>query len=243
MSCHPLIRSEEACVVSTQRAIELAKKLKTRLHVLHLSTAKEAKMLFQDIPLQKKKITSEVCVQHLLFNDTDYATLGSKIKWNPAIKTEEDRKALMDAVHTLDIDMIASDHAPHTWEEKNQSYFISPSGGPMVQHTLISMFNRAAERKMSLPTLVQLMCHNPALCFNIEKRGFIKAGYHADLVLINPEAETIITKESILSKCGWSPLEGRSFMGRIEKTFVNGVIVYDGKKVSEKLHAQRIAFK
>jgi len=243
MQCHPLIRSEEACVVSTQRAIELAKKLHTRLHVLHLSTAKELQMLYKKIPSQKRKITTEVCVQHLLFNDTDYESLGSKIKWNPAIKTEEDRKALMDAVHDLAIDMIASDHAPHTWEEKNQSYFKSPSGGPMVQHTLIAMFNRAAERKMSVPDLVQLMCHNPAICFNIEKRGFIKAGYHADLVLIDPEAETTITKESILSKCGWSPLEGKTFKGRIEKTFVNGEIVFDGNKVSEQRHAQRLTFK
>ncbi len=242
MSCHPLIRSEEACVVSTQRAVDLAKKLRTRLHVLHLSTAAEAKMLFQDIPLHKKKITSEVCVQHLLFSDKDYETLGSKIKWNPAIKTEEDRKILMEYVHALDIDMIASDHAPHTWDEKSQSYFKCPSGGPMVQHTLIAMFNREAERKLPLPDLVQLMCHNPAICFNIKKRGFIKAGYHADLVLIDPEGETTVTKESILSKCGWSPLEGRTFKGRIEKTFVNGEIVFNGKQVNDKRFAQRLTF-
>jgi dihydroorotase len=239
---HHLIRSEEACYLSSSKAIELAKKTGARLHVFHLSTAKEMDLFTNKIPLEEKQITAEVCVHHLWFSDADYKTKGNLIKWNPAVKTAEDRDALWKALLDDRIDVIATDHAPHTLEEKKQSYLKAPSGGPLVQHAVVAMFEANHQGKISIEKIVEKMCHNPAKIFKIEKRGFIREGYYADLVLVNTGLPWNVKKENILAKCGWSPFEGFNFKSRITHTFVNGELVYKNFKVIEKPVGKRLLF-
>jgi len=239
---HHLIRSEEACYLSSSKAIELAKKTGARLHVYHLSTAKEMELFRNDIPLKDKKITAEVCVHHLHFTNEDYETKGSLIKWNPAVKTETDKNGLWEALLDDRIDVIATDHAPHTLEEKSNKYLKCPSGAPLVQYSLPVMFEYFKKGKISLEKVVEKMCHNPAILFEIEKRGFVKEGYKADLVLINPNAEITVSKENILSKCGWSPLEKETFHSEITHTFVNGFLAYENSKVCPEKHGERLLF-
>jgi dihydroorotase len=226
MEMHPKIRSEEACYLSSSKAIELAKKTGARLHVFHLSTAKETALFTNKIPLEKKQITAEVCIHHLTFSDQDYTSKGSFIKWNPAIKTENDREALWKALLDDRIDVIATDHAPHTLKEKQQVYTKAPSGGPLVQHALPVMLKAYRNGKISIEKIVEKMCHNPAKLFKIKNRGFIKKGYYADLVLVDISKPWTVTKENILYKCNWSPFEGSSFYSKITHTFVNGNLVY-----------------
>ena len=225
---HMNIRSEDACYRSSSFAVGLAKKYGTKLHILHISTAKEISLFENSIPLEKKKITAEACIHHLWFNDTDYTRLGTKIKWNPAIKTERDQKAILQAVIDNHIDVIATDHAPHTLEEKNNSYFKAPSGGPLVQHSLVAMLEFYHQGKISLEKIVEKMSHNPAILFQIERRGFVREGYYADLVLVDPNKPWTVAKENILAHCGWSPLEGQTFQSSVEKTWVSGRLAYDG---------------
>lgn len=242
VTCHPLIRSEEACYLSTSRTIALAKKTGARLHVFHISTAKELDLFTNTIPLEEKQITAEVCVHHLWFSDKDYKTKGNLIKWNPAIKTQEDQNALWSALLDDRIDVVATDHAPHTFEEKNQLYTKAPSGGPLVQHAVVAMFEAFHQGKISIEKIVQKMAHNPAKIFKIEKRGFIKVGYYADLALVNPNLPWTVTKDTILAKCGWSPFEGHTFKSRVTHTFVNGVLVYNNFNVIGKPQGQRMLF-
>ena len=239
---HHLIRSEEACYLSSSKAIALAKKTGARLHVFHLSTAKEMDLFTNKIPLEEKQITAEVCIHHLWFTNADYETKANLIKWNPAIKTEADRAALWEALLDDRIDVIATDHAPHTLEEKNQSYTKAPSGGPLVQHAVVAMFEAFHQGKISIEKIVEKMAHNPAKIFKIEKRGFIKEGFYADLVLVNPAMPWSVKKENILYKCGWSPLEGTTFKSRITHTFVNGQLVYQNAKVNEAKAGKRLLF-
>lgn len=239
---HHLIRSEEACYLSSSKAIELAKKTGARLHIYHLSTAKETELFRNDIPLQDKKITAEVCVHHLHFTNEDYETKGSLIKWNPAVKTETDKNGLWEALLDDRIDVIATDHAPHTLEEKSNKYLSCPSGAPLVQYSLSVMFEYFKKGKITLEKVVEKMCHNPAILFEIEKRGFVKEGYKADLVLINPNAEITVSKENIQSKCGWSPLEKETFHSEITHTFVNGFLAFENGKVSPEKHGERLLF-
>lgn len=223
---HPQIRSAEACYLSSSKAIRLAKKTGARLHVFHLSTAKEMDLFRNDIPLEDKKITAEVCIHHLWFDDADYDSKGTLIKWNPAVKAKNDKEALWKALLDDRIDVIATDHAPHTLEEKRQVYAKAPSGGPLVQHALLAMMEAVRDKKITLEKVVEKMCHNPAILFQIKNRGFIKEGYFADLVLVDPEKTTTVTKENILYKCGWSPFEGTTFHAAITHTFVNGNLAY-----------------
>ena len=239
---HHLIRSEEACYKSSSKAIELAKKTGARLHVFHLSTAIETGLFRNDIPLKDKKITAEVCVHHLTFTNEDYDTKGGLIKWNPAVKTQKDKDGLWEALLDDRIDVIATDHAPHTWEEKQNVYTKCPSGAPLVQYSLPVMFEYFKKGKITLEKIVEKMCHNPAILFEIEKRGYVKEGYKADLVLINPNAEITVSKENILSKCGWSPLENETFHSEITHTFVNGFLAYENGKVSSEKHGERLLF-
>ena len=239
---HPLIRSREACFLSSSQAVKLAKNLNTRLHILHLSTADEIKLLKNDMPLKQKKITSEVCVHHLWFDDSSYDELGSRIKWNPAIKTRFDRESLISAVNNDLIDIVASDHAPHTLEEKTNSYFKTPSGGPLIQHSLVAMLDLWHKKIISLEKIIEKMCHNPAILFNITERGFIREGYKADLCLIDPHSSWTVSKENILYKCGWSPFEGTTFRSKVIKTLVNGTIVYDNGVINEDHRGQRLMF-
>ena len=239
---HHLIRSEEACYLSSSKAIELAKKTGARLHIYHLSTAKETELFRNDIPLQDKKITAEVCVHHLHFTNEDYETKGSLIKWNPAVKTETDKNGLWEALLDDRIDVIATDHAPHTLQEKSTKYLSCPSGAPLVQYSLSVMFEYFKKGKISLEKVVEKMCHNPAILFEIEKRGYVKEGYKADLVLINPNAEITVSKENIQSKCGWSPLENETFHSEITHTFVNGFLAYENGKVSPEKYGERLLF-
>jgi len=239
---HPEIRSVEACYKSTVRVIELAKKTGARLHVFHLSTAKELDLFTNKIPLEEKQITAEVCIHHLWFSDEDYATKGNLIKWNPAVKSAADRKALWEALLDDRIDVIATDHAPHTLEEKNQVYTKAPSGGPLVQHAVVAMFEANHQGKISVEKIVEKMCHNPAKIFKIEKRGFIKEGFYADLVIINPSLPWNVKKENILAKCGWSPFDGYNFKSRITHTFVNGELVYQNFKVKDIPVGKRLLF-
>ena len=239
---HPEIRSVEACYKSTVRIIELAKKTGARLHVFHLSTAKELDLFTNKIPLEEKQITAEVCIHHLWFSDEDYATKGNFIKWNPAVKSADDRKALWEALLDDRIDVIATDHAPHTLQEKQQSYLNAPSGGPLVQHAVVAMFEANHQGKISVEKIVEKMCHNPAKIFKIEKRGFIKEGFYADLVIINPSLPWNVKKENILAKCGWSPFEGYTFKSRITHTFVNGELVYQNFKVKDIPVGKRLLF-
>jgi len=239
---HHLIRSEEACYLSSSKAIELAKKTGARLHVFHLSTAKEMDLFTNKIPLEEKQITAEVCIHHLWFSDEDYATKGNFIKWNPAVKTATDRDALWKALLDDRIDVIATDHAPHTLEEKQQVYTKAPSGGPLVQHAVVAMFEAHHQGKISVEKIVEKMAHNPAKIFKIENRGFIKEGFYADLAIVNPAMPWSVNKDNILYKCGWSPFEGTNFKSRITHTFVNGQLVYENSKVKEIKAGKRLLF-
>lgn len=240
---HPIIRNEEACYASSKFAVETAKKYGTRLHILHISTAKELSLFTNEIPLKEKKITAEACIHHLWFSDEDYERLGHKIKWNPAIKTRYDRDKILEAVNTDIIDVIATDHAPHTLEEKNKPLLEAPSGGPLVQHALLALLDMYQQNKISLETLVRKTSHSVADMFAIENRGYIEEGYYADVVLVNLKETTEVKKKNLFYKCGWSPFEGHTFSSKIEKTFVNGYLVYDNGKVNEELHSMRLKFK
>lgn len=239
---HPEIRSEEACYLSSSKAIELAKKTGARLHVFHLSTGKETHLFTNKIPLQDKKITAEVCIHHLWFTNKDYDEKGTLIKWNPAVKTEKDREELWEALLDDRIDVIATDHAPHTIEEKKNVYTNAPSGGPLVQHALPAMLEMYHKEKISLEKIVEKMCHNPAILFQIEKRGFIKEGYFADLVLVDVNSPWTVKKDNILYKCKWSPFEGTTFKSRITHTFVNGSLVYNNFKFLNVKAARQLTF-
>jgi dihydroorotase len=242
MKFHHLIRSEEACYLSSSKAIELAKKTGARLHVFHLSTAKEMKLFTNKIPLEEKKITAEACIHHLWFTNEDYDKKGSLIKWNPAVKTQADKDALWEALLDDRIDVIATDHAPHTLEEKKNPYTSAPSGGPLVQHAVVAMFEAFHQGKISVEKIVEKMAHNPAKIFKINKRGFIKEGYYADLAIVNAGLPWSVKKENILYKCGWSPFEGYTFKSRITHTFVNGELVYNNFKVKDAHPGMRLEF-
>ena len=239
---HPIIRSEEACYLSSSKAIELAKKTGARLHVFHLSTGKETDLFDNDIPLKDKKITAEVCVHHLWFSDKDYDEKGTLIKWNPAVKTASDREKLWEALLDDRIDVIATDHAPHTIKEKKNVYTKAPSGGPLVQHALPAMLEMYHKNKISIEKLVEKMCHNPAILFQIERRGYIKPGYYADLVMVDLNNPWTVQKDNILYKCGWSPFEGTTFKSRITHTFVNGILAYHNSKFYNLNAAKRLTF-
>lgn len=240
VEAHPLIRSSEACLRSTGSAVALASKYSTRLHVLHVST-KEELALFDSKPLADKKITAEVCVHHLWFSDKDYAVKGNLIKWNPAIKSSADREALREGLRTGKLDVVATDHAPHSWSEKQNSYLSAPSGGPSVQHSLMLMLELAQQGLYTVEEVVEKMAHAPARLFDIDKRGFIREGYHADLVLVEPTSWTI-GRDNILYKCGWSPFEGVSLSSRVNTTFVNGEIAYRNGVVYDKPQGKRLEF-
>ncbi len=239
---HPEIRSAEACYRSSSLAVELAHKYGTRLHILHLSTARETKLFTNDIPLKEKKITAEVCVHHLWFSDSDYERKGTFIKWNPAVKTAADRDGLWQALLDDRLDVIATDHAPHTLAEKQNGYFAAPSGGPMVQHSLTAMLEFYQKGIISLDTVVRKMCHAPADCFNIDRRGYIRPGYFADLVLVDLKNPWTVEKSNILYKCGWSPMEGQQFNSKVTHTFVNGRLVYHDGTFDESVKGQRLKF-
>jgi len=243
MEQHPIIRSEEACYLSSSMAVRLAKKHDTRLHILHISTAKELELFDGTIPLKDKKITAEACIHHLWFSDEDYAEKGTLIKWNPAVKKSSDRAAIMQGVLENKIDVIATDHAPHTIEEKQNSYFKAPSGGPLVQHGLLAMLDKVKEGKITIERVVEKMAHAPAQLFNVEERGFLREGYHADIVVVDPDASLLVTKESLLYKCGWSPFEGYEFSNAIDSTYVNGNLVYSKDGIIEGTTGERLLFK
>ncbi|KAF0976577.1 hypothetical protein FDP41_004476 [Naegleria fowleri] len=240
--CHPEIRSGDACFLSSSFAVNLAKKHNTRLHIFHISTERETHLFDNKTPLKEKRITSEVCIHHLWFSDKDYETKGAFIKWNPAVKTEADREGLWKALLDDRLDVIATDHAPHTIEEKTSSYFKAASGGPLVQHSLVAMLQFYHQGKISLEKIVEKMCHNPAIVFQIEKRGYIRENYKADLVLVNLNKPWTVDKSNILYKCGWSPFEGVEFKSKVEKTFVNGVLVFDNGVFDESIKGQRLLF-
>jgi len=242
MVYHPIIRSEEACYLSSSKAVALAQKTGARLHVFHLSTAKETELFTNKIPLKDKKITSEVCIHHLWFNDSNYQEKGSLIKWNPAVKTKKDQEGLLAALLNDKIDVIATDHAPHTLDEKSQVYTKAPSGGPLVQHALPAMLELVHQHKISLEKIVEKMCHNPAILYQINKRGFIKEGFYADLVLVNLNDSWTVNKENILYQCGWSPFDGTVFQSKITHTFVNGNLVYQRGKFFNELKGKRLEF-
>ncbi|MCP4052462.1 MULTISPECIES: dihydroorotase [Mesoflavibacter] len=239
---HPIIRSEDACYLSSSKAIELAKKTGARLHVFHLSTGKETELFDNSIPLKDKKITAEVCIHHLWFCDKDYDEKGTLIKWNPAVKTEKDRDQLLKALLDDKIDVIATDHAPHTFEEKSNVYTKAPSGGPLVQHALPALLEMHHDGDISIEKIVEKFCHNPAILFDVEKRGFIKEGYYADLVIVNLNNPWTVKKENILYKCGWSPFEGTTFKSRITHTFINGGLAYKNFKFYDTKYAKRLTF-
>lgn len=239
---HPEIRSAEACYLSSAKAVKLAKENGTRLHVLHLTTAREMELFDNDILLKDKKITAEVCVHHLWFSSDDYDKKGNFIKWNPAIKSPDDRKALRQAVLDNKIDVIATDHAPHTLDEKSRTYFKAPSGGPMVQHSLVAMLELVRQHEFTLEKVVQMMCHHPAELFRVKNRGYIRKGYAADLVLVNMDADWKVEKSNLLYKCGWSPLEGEELHARVISTYVNGRLVYDNGTVDEQVRGERLTF-
>ena len=242
ISEHPKIRSAEACYKSSSIAVALAKKHNSRLHVFHVSTKKELELFDNTISLKDKKITAEVCIHHLWYNEKDYLVKGALIKWNPAIKKESDRNALFKALLEDKLDVIATDHAPHTLKEKNNTYFKAPSGGPLVQHALPAMLEFAKKGKISIEKVVEKMCHNPAICFKIEKRGFIREGYFADLVLVNLNSPWTVKKDNILYKCGWSPFEAELFNSKITYTLVNGHVVYENGKFNESKNGMRLKF-
>jgi dihydroorotase len=238
---HPVIRNTEACYLSSSLAVRLAKQYGTRLHVLHISTEKELELFDNTIPLEQKKITAEACIHHMWFSDKDYAEKGNFIKWNPAVKAESDRQAIVRAVLDDRIDVIATDHAPHTIEEKQNSYFKAPSGGPLVQHALLAMMDFVEKGTFTVEQVVQKMAHNPAILFNIDKRGFIDEGCYADLVLVKKQAQHV-DKSTLLYKCGWSPFEGHTFSHSIHSTFVNGHVVYSNGQLVEGQNGQRLKF-
>jgi len=240
---HSKIRNEEACYLSSSMAIDLAKKTGARLHVFHISTKKETNLFTNTIDLKDKKITSEVCIHHLTFTDDDYEKYGSRIKWNPSIKTSNDQDGLWKALNDDRIDIIATDHAPHTYEEKNNDYINCPSGGPLVQHSLVAMLEGYHKNKIKLEKIVEKMCHNPAILYEIENRGYIREGYYADLVIFNLNNPWTVNKENILYKCGWSPFEGTTFRSRISHTIVNGNIVYFKDKIIDKYMGKKLTFK
>lgn len=239
---HPIIRSEEACYLSSSMAVRLAKKFNTQLHILHISTAKELELFDNTLPLEQKLITAEACVHHLWFSDEDYATKGNYIKWNPAVKKASDRAAIMQGVLDNKIDVIATDHAPHTIEEKEQSYFKAPSGGPLVQHALLAMLEKVKDGVISIEKVVEKMAHSPAILFRIEKRGFIREGFKADLVVVDPNQSLTVTKENLLYKCGWSPFEGTTFSNKIHSTYINGACVYHNDQIVESGVGERLRF-
>ena len=239
---HPKIRNEEACYISSSKAIELAKKTGARLHVFHLSTKKETNLFSNDKPLLEKKITAEVCVHHLWFSEEDYKTKGTHIKWNPAVKSKKDRDGLWEALLDDRIDVIATDHAPHTIEEKRNKYTQAPSGGPLVQHALVALLEMYHNGKISLEKIVEKACHNPAILFQIKERGYIREGYKADLVLVDLKSPWTVHKENILYKCQWSPFEGTTFKSKVTHTFVNGILTYENFKFPNKSIPQRLTF-
>lgn len=239
---HPVIRNEESCYLSSSLAVSLAKKHGARLHVLHISTAKETMLFENNLPLIEKKITAEACVHHLWFSDEDYIKYGTKIKWNPAVKSSQDREGIWKALLDNRIDVVATDHAPHTIEEKSKSYMQAPSGGPLVQHALLSMFEHVKNGRISVERVVEKMAHNPAVLFRIKDRGFIREGYFADLVIVKPTKSQVVAPENILYKCGWSPFEGTQFSNTIDRTFVNGRLVYEDNHLLEPGSGKRLEF-
>lgn len=242
MGMHSEIRSAEACYLSSSRAIELAKQTGARLHVFHLSTAIETALFTNDIPLSEKKITAEVCLHHLWFSQEDYKEKGSLIKWNPAVKSAQDREGLWNALLDDRIDIVATDHAPHTIEEKNNTYLTAPSGGPLVQHSLVGMMEKYEQGLISLEQIVQKMCHNPAILFDISDRGYLREGYYADITVVAPNSKWMVSKENIAYKCGWSPFEGVEFSNRVTHTFVNGHLGYQNGEFSVQRNAKRLQF-
>lgn len=239
---HPLIRSEEACYLSSELAVKLAKQHGTRLHVLHISTKKELELFDNSLPLEQKRITGEVCVHHLWFSEADYDKLGWRIKWNPAIKTEVDRLGLIEGLKSGKLDVVATDHAPHTLEEKGKPYLQCPSGGPLVQHSLVAMLEMAKKGTFSIELVVDKMCHAPAKLFGVEKRGFIRESYFADLVLVDPLANWTVSKENILYHCGWAPLEGNTFSSKVLYTLINGNVIFENGIFHEGIKGQALAF-
>ena len=242
MRSHPAIRSEEACYASSSQAVALARKHGARLHVLHISTAKELGLFDADLNLARKKITSEACIHHLWFSEEDYDTLGANIKWNPAVKTAADRAEIRKALLDGRIDVVATDHAPHTREEKAGKYLDAPSGGPLIQHSLVAMLEMAKAGVLSLERVVELMAHNPAILFDIDKRGYIREGYHADLVLVNLQDPWTVTEESLHYKCGWSPFTGQRFSAKVHSTMVSGQLVYHEGKIDDTVRGSRLTF-
>jgi dihydroorotase len=239
---HPAIRSAEACFKSSSFAVGLANRFKTRLHILHISTAQETGLFGNSMPLEQKQITAEACIHHLWFDDRDYPRLGTRIKWNPAIKSENDKNGILEAVLDDRIDVIATDHAPHTWEEKTNTYFKAPSGGPLVQHSMVAMLELSLNGKIPLEKVVKKMSHNPAILFRIQRRGFIREGYFADLTLVDMNSPWIVQKSNILYKCGWSPLEGQQFRSRIRHTWVSGHHAYIDGQINEATMGKRLLF-
>lgn len=242
VECHPKIRDEEACYRSSSVAVELAKKYNARLHVLHISTAKELELFDNTVPIKEKRITAEACVHHLWFSDKDYKSKGNFIKWNPAIKTENDRDAILRGVLDNKIDVICTDHAPHTLEEKQQPYLRAPSGGPLAQHSLVAMLEFVHQKKITIEKVVEKMSHAVADCFRIEKRGYIREGYYADLVLVDLNSPWTVNRSNILAKCGWSPFEGTTFLSRVTHTFVNGHLAFCEGKFDESCKGKRLLF-
>lgn len=239
---HPKIRSEEACYDASKKVVDLARKYGTKLHVLHISTGKEVLLFDNTLPLEEKRITAEACIHHLWFSEEDYEEKGNFIKWNPAVKTSEDREMILKGVLDGNIDVIATDHAPHTIEEKKQAYTSAPSGGPLVQHSLVAMLDLYHEGKIRLDQIAQKMCHNVAILFEIEKRGFIRPGYHADLVIVDLDNPWTVEKANVLSKCGWSPFEGHTFRSKVTHTIVSGHIVFENGIFHESQKGQRLKF-
>ncbi len=242
IECHPLIRSEEACFKSSSFAVRLAKKYGTRLHVLHISTSKELDLFDSSVPLEEKKITSEACIHHLWFAQEDYEKKGTLIKWNPAIKSAADRSGIFEGIINDKIDVIATDHAPHTLSEKQNTYFKAPSGGPLIQHSLVAMLQFYKQGKITLEKIVEKMCHNPAILFRIEDRGYIREGYNADLVLVDLNKKWVVDKTNILAKCGWSPFEGETFHSTVTDTWVNGNHVFSRGNIIEIQPGARLKF-
>ncbi|MER3319798.1 MAG: dihydroorotase [Allomuricauda sp.] len=242
MEMHPIIRSAEACYLSSSKAIDLAKKTGARLHIFHVSTGIETELFTNKIPLEEKKITAEVCIHHLWFSDEDYAKKGTLIKWNPAVKTKNDREKLWEALLDDRFDVIATDHAPHTLEEKDNPYTKAPSGGPLVQHALLAMLQKEKEGVISLEKMVEKMCHNPAKLFDIDRRGFIREGYYADLVQVSRNSKNEVKKANIFYKCGWSPFEGVTFDSEVKRTFVNGLLAYENGTFSDEKNSKRLTF-
>lgn len=242
IKCHPEIRSEETCYKSSSFAVELAKKHNTRLHVLHLSTAKETNLFMNNVDAKEKRITAEVCVHHLWFDESDYEKYGTKIKWNPAVKKRSDKEGLLEALKNNKIDVIATDHAPHTLEEKSGTYLKSPSGGPLVQHSLVAMLELYKKKKISLELIVDKMCHKPAEIFSVKNRGFIRKSYQADLVLVDLEKTFVVSKENIHYKCKWSPFEGQTFSSMVTHTFVNGKLAFENGAFDESVRGEQLGF-